>query len=307
MASNKELTLATRPVPGYSVKDTMAKNSQIEWTHHTFNPWWGCSKVSPACDNCYAELWAKRMGHQLWGGDAPRRFFSDSHWRDPLVWNEEAGSEKVRARVFCASMADVFEKRYDLDGQRKRLWKLIAETPNLDWLLLTKRPQNIGSMIPWKAEAWPDNVWLGTTVENQKFAGQRLPHLLKHKAAVRFLSCEPLLGPIDLSPWTKAKDLQPIDWVIAGGESGPGARPMHPDWATKLLAQCQEKNIAFHFKQWGHWVPAEIATHTPKSSIISLPAERPVTMVRLPKKEAGRMLQGTTWDGVPVGRDLVHG
>jgi protein gp37 len=284
----------------------MAKNSQIEWTHHTFNPWWGCAKVSPACDNCYAELWAKRMGHRLWGGDSPRRFFSDSHWREPLVWNEEAILKKVRARVFCASMSDVFEKRADLDGQRKRLWQLIADTPKLDWLLLTKRPQNIAGMVPWEADAWPDNVWLGTTVENQKFATQRLPHLLKHKAAVRFLSCEPLLGGIDLSPWIGAKGLQPIDWVIAGGESGPGARPMHPDWATQLLKQCQKHAVAFHFKQWGHWVPAEIAGKTPKSSVISMAAERPVTMVRLPKKEAGRILSGTTWDEVPARRSFAH-
>lgn len=284
----------------------MAKNSQIEWTHHTFNPWWGCSKVSLACDNCYAELWAKRMGHQLWGGDSPRRFFSDSHWREPLVWNEEAQTEKTRPRVFCASMADVFERRTDLNEQRKRLWKLIGDTPRLDWLLLTKRPQNIASMAPWAEDKWPHNVWLGTTVENQKFAATRLPHLLKHRAAIRFLSCEPLLGPIDLSPWLTQKGLQKIDWIIAGGESGPGARPMHPDWASQLLTQCQRHGIAFHFKQWGHWVPAEIASQTVKTSIISLPSERPVKMVRLPKKEAGRILRGTTWDEVPPASSLVH-
>ncbi len=122
----------------------MAKNSQIEWTHHTFNPWWGCTKVSSACDNCYAELWAKRMGHQLWGTAAPRRFFGDKHWQEPLMWNEEAGLASRRERVFCASMADVFE-RSDLDAQRARLWQLIQSTPNLDWLLLTKRPQNVSS------------------------------------------------------------------------------------------------------------------------------------------------------------------
>jgi protein gp37 len=192
----------------------MAKNSQIEWTHHTFNPWWGCAKVSPACDNCYAELWAKRMGHRLWGAKSQRRFFGDAHWREPLVWNEDARAEKKRARVFCASMADVFEKRSDLELERSRLWKLVAATPELDWLLLTKRPQNIGAMVPWSPEDWPRNVWLGTTVENQNFAAQRLPHLLKHKAAVRFLSCEPLLGPIDLSPWISVNGLQKIDWII---------------------------------------------------------------------------------------------
>src|SRR4051812_42185869 len=128
----------------------MAKNSHIEWTHHTFNPWWGCTKVSPACNNCYAELWAKRMGHKIWGGTAPRRFFTDAHWKGPLVWNEEAQAKGERERVFCASMADVFERRAELNPYRERLWALIAETPWLDWLLLTKRPQNIGGMVPWE-------------------------------------------------------------------------------------------------------------------------------------------------------------
>src|SRR5258708_7584279 len=117
----------------------MGKNSHIEWTHHTFNPWWGCTKVSPACDNCYAEAWAKRVGNDVWGSKAPRRFFSDSHWKEPLKWQAQAAEEEERARVFCASMADVFEARPELDAPRARLWKLIESTPNLDWLLLTKR------------------------------------------------------------------------------------------------------------------------------------------------------------------------
>jgi protein gp37 len=284
----------------------MAKNSQIEWTHHTFNPWWGCTKVSPACDNCYAEVWAKRTGQHLWGSKSPRRFFTDAHWKEPLVWNHEARLEKVRHRVFCASMADVFEKRAELNQHRSRLWSLIEATPWLDWLLLTKRPQNVSAMIPWNEDAWPKNVWLGTTVENQTFAELRLPHLLKHKAAVRFLSCEPLLGPINLMPWFKQEGLEPIDWVIAGGESGPGARPMHPDWAQGLLEQCQKENVAFHFKQWGHWVPAEISNLNAKTNVIELPSERPVKMVRLPKKAAGRTLAGAVWNGLPSPRALAH-
>lgn len=275
----------------------MAKNSQIEWTHHTFNPWWGCAKVSPACDNCYAELWAKRVGHQIWGTGAPRRLFNEAHWREPLVWNEEARLTGHRARVFCASMADVFERRAELNGERKRLWALIQETPWLDWLLLTKRPQNIESMVPW-TDNWPQNVWLGTSVENQTFAERRLPILLRHRAAVRFLSCEPLLGPLDLRPWFKKKGLNPIDWVIAGGESGPNSRPMHPDWPTSLLQQCKDQLVAFHFKQWGHWVPAELMEEG-KPTILKLRNERPVEMVRVSKKLAGRTLEGTTWDGLP--------
>lgn len=276
----------------------MAKNSQIEWTHHTFNPWWGCKKVSAACDNCYAELWAKRMGHQLWGTKAPRRFFSDTHWREPLTWDEEAKSNGKRERVFCASMADVFERRSDLNVERKRLWTLIESTPSLDWLLLTKRPQNILRLAPWTRQ-WPANVWLGTSVENQRLAETRLPFLLEIPASVRFLSCEPLLGALNLRPWFKKIGLHPIDWIIAGGESGGHSRPMHPDWATSLLQQCQEFNIPFHFKQWGHWVPAKLTNHIGRPQLLHMINERPVRMVRLPKKIAGRILDGTTWNGFP--------
>lgn len=284
----------------------MARNSQIEWTHHTFNPWWGCSKVSAACDNCYAELWAKRLGHQLWGRKSARRFFGPTHWREPLVWNEEAKVQGKRQRVFCASMADVFEKRAELNESRQQLWALIEKTPWLDWLLLTKRPQNIDVMVPW-GDNWPVNAWIGTTVENQKSAEMRLPFLLKVPASVRFLSCEPLLSAIDLRPWFKKNNLCPIDWVIAGGESGPGARPMHPDWATSLLRQCQKAKVPFHFKQWGHWVPTELVEEHERltSKIIHLPDERPVEMTRLTKKLAGRILEGSTWDGFPATK-LAH-
>jgi len=282
----------------------MAKDSKIEWTHHTFNPWWGCTKVSPACDNCYAELWAKRVGQQIWGSAAPRRFFGETHWREPLLWNEQARITGRRARVFCASMADVFERRSELNDQRTRLWALIQRTPWLDWLVLTKRPQNIESMVPW-TNNWPRNVWLGTSVENQAFAQKRLPILLKIPAAVRFLSCEPLLGSLDLRPWFRRKGLYPIDWVIAGGESGPGARPMHPDWPTNLLSQCQESAVPFHFKQWGHWIPAEMWDEETKPTLLKLGSERPVSMVRVSKKLAGRILAGTTWDGLPL-TTLAH-
>jgi len=276
----------------------MAKNSSIEWTHHTFNPWWGCSKVSPACDHCYAETWAKRVGQSVWGVKSPRRFFTDQHWQEPIRWNNEAVEDNERRRVFCASMADVFEKRAELNPWRTRLWKLIEDTPMLDWLILTKRPQNIAFMAPWKAE-WPENIWLGTTVENQKFADIRLSHLLKHRAKVRFLSCEPLLGAIDLKPWIKAKPKKQqygIDWIIAGGESGPGARPMHPDWARGLRDQTVKAGAAFHFKQWGHWVPAEIVTAEQKKAVIDIEG---IEMVGMGKKEAGRELDGDTWDGFP--------
>jgi protein gp37 len=279
----------------------MAKNSPIEWTHHTFNPWWGCIKISPACDNCYAELWAKRMGHQLWGRDATRRFFGATHWREPFVWNEEARLAGRRERVFCASMADVFERRGELNAERLKLWDVIERTPNLDWLLLTKRPQNICKLAPWRDD-WPANVWLGATVENQTEAERRLPFLLSIPATIRFLSCEPLLGPIDLQGWFKREGLHPIDWIIAGGESGGGCRPMHPDWVRSLLAQCQTHNVAFHFKQWGHWVPAELTHEAMTVRLVEFANERSVEMVRLSKKLAGRTFEGTTWDEVPLTR-----
>jgi protein gp37 len=184
------------------------------------------------------------------------------------------------------------------------LWALIERTPWLDWLLLTKRPQNVGSLAPW-TDRWPANVWLGSSVENQTLAERRLPLLLKHPAAVRFLSCEPLLGPLDLREWFRKKGLHPIDWIIAGGESGPNSRPMHPDWAAGLLHQCQEAEVPFHFKQWGHWAPAELLVQVEKPTLIEFGGVRPVKMVRVGKKLAGRILEGTTWDGVP-GPSLVH-
>jgi protein gp37 len=156
----------------------MGKNSKIEWTHHTFNPWWGCTKVSPACKNCYAETWARRIGADIWGRSAPRRFFSDQHWRAPLAWNSEAQDEGVRRRVFCASMGDVFEGRTDLNEWRVRLWQLIEDTPWLDWLLLTKRPERALDYVPWDLE-WPENVWVGTTVENQRWVDHRRKRLVK--------------------------------------------------------------------------------------------------------------------------------
>jgi len=274
----------------------MAQDSKIEWTHHTFNPWWGCAKVSPACKYCYAETWAKRVGDKIWGNKAPRRFFTDKHWMEPLKWNKEAIKSKHRRRVFCASMADVFERRAELNLWRDRLWEIIEQTPMLDWLLLTKRPQNITSMTPWNNKSWPDNIWLGTTVENQHWAEKRLPDLLKHNAKVRFVSCEPLLGHLDLSPWMTGPGFNRIDWVIAGGESGPHSRPMNPEWARSLRDQCLKEKAAFHFKQWGHWAPTELLTKEQKKIITF----GDIKMVAAGKKIAGRFLDGRTWDQLPI-------
>ena len=234
----------------------MGEFSKIEWTHHTFNPWWGCTRVSPACKFCYAETWSHRLGLNIWGPKSERRFFSEAHWRHPIRWNEAAGRKGIRARVFCASMADIFEDRRELDEWRERVWPLIEATPNLDWLLLTKRPQRVAKCVPWKA-AWPNNVWVGTTAENQKWADKRIPYLIDIPAKVRFLSCEPLLGELDLSQWLKTSQPAPnrVDWVIAGGESGAKARPMNPQWVRNLRDQCVRAKVPFHFKQWGHWAP----------------------------------------------------
>jgi protein gp37 len=278
----------------------VAKNSSIEWTHHTFNPWWGCTKVSPGCKNCYAEAWARRVGLDVWGGRAARRFFSDAHWREPIRWNAEAITKGERRRVFCASMADVFEARSELDPWRERLWTLIESTPALDWLLLTKRPEQIAARVPW-TERWPANVWLGTTAENQLWASRRIPILLKHPAAVRFVSCEPLIGPLDLSPWLGDGRRRGIDWVIAGGESGFKARPMNPEWPRKLRDQCSRAKIAFHFKQWGHWCPDDLdAPDGAKRQLVMNSDGSRIVLVRVGKHAAGRDLDGQTWDQFPI-------
>jgi protein gp37 len=186
-------------------------------------------------------------------------------------------------------MADVFEPRRELDTWRVRLWNLMEATPELDWLLLTKRPEHIAGKVPWERN-WPQNVWLGTTTENQLWADRRIPELLKHPAAVRFLSCEPLLGPIDLSKWTRSPGR--IDWVIAGGESGHKARPMQPDWIRALRDECTGAGVAFHFKQWGQWRPEEGGGR--------------ISFVRVGKRSSGRDLDGRTWDELPWGHLSTH-
>ena len=271
----------------------MSANSKIEWCEHTFNPIWGCIEVSPACDNCYARTFANRVGQNVWGPAATteRRTFGDKHWAEPLKWNRDAEAAGTRARVFCASMADVFEQHPTVERERQRLWPLITSTPHLDWLLLTKRPQNITRMVPKGWLEWPPfNVWYGTTVENQHYADQRIPILLDVPAAVRFLSMEPLLGPVNLLWHGSIEDQRPtewltgrprIDWVITGGESGHGSRPADPNWYRSLRDQCEAAVVAFHFKQWG-----DFDEHGK----------------RVGKKAAGRLLDGRTWDEFPAPR-----
>lgn len=314
------------------------KDSKIEWTDATFNPWHGCMKVSPGCTHCYAETLSKRWGRNIWGPakTTERMGMSENYWRQPLKWNREALVSGVRKRVFCASMADVFEDHPQVEEWRWRLWDLIEETPNLDWLLLTKRPENVlantARWARWSSQGkWPDNVWLGTSVENQEQADKRIFQLLAVPARVRFLSCEPLLGPIDLSDWfncywqegvydpithrtgslfvREPSDPAGIHWVIAGGESGPGARPMHPDWARSLRDQCQDAGVAFHFKQWGEYISyahvGSIVLAEEGEGDLKWWKHEPIKlngtqMVRVGKKEAGRELDGRTWDELPA-------
>ncbi len=233
----------------------MAEDTKIQWCDATFNPWEGCSRVSEGCRFCYAETRAKRFGTVQWGPQGTRRVASEAYWRQPLKWDREAKAAGERRRVFCASLADVFEDRPELIKPRKRLFEVIRRTPNLDWLLLTKRPENFKEMLPWPG--WPDkNVWLGVSVENQAAADERIPLLLQTPAAVRFLSVEPLLESVDLSQWRPQGG---IHLVIAGGESGPHARLCDITWLRSLRGQCQTAGVAFFLKQLGSrpcWSPA---------------------------------------------------
>jgi protein gp37 len=221
----------------------MGETTGIAWTDHTFNPWWGCVKVAPECEGCYAEAFDKRVGGAHWGPTAPRRFFGEKHWAEPVRWNRLALKAETRRRVFCGSMCDVFEDRPEVYPVRERLWSLIHETPQLDWLLLTKRPENVAEMLPafW-GDGWP-NVWLGTSIGHPS-SGKRLSELRRVPAAVRFISAEPLLAP-----WVA--ELTGIDWLIVGGESGAKARPMEVEWARGLRDCARRWGVAFFMKQLG--------------------------------------------------------
>jgi protein gp37 len=324
----------------------MGENSAIEWTDHTFNPWMGCTRVSPACANCYAAVStpARTLG-LTWGPGEERRRTSAATWAQPLAWNRRAAAAGRRDKVFCASLADVFDNEVP-DEWRADLFALIRRTPNLIWLLLTKRIGNAAKMAE-VAGGLPENVWLGATVVNQAEADRDVPKLLATggRTLVRFLSIEPMLGPIDLEqitlrafggPQTDLSNrlgdyVQPlrgnftdsprIGWVIVGGESGPGARPMHPDWARSLRDQCAAAGVPFLFKQWGEWARADQRPSgtAGRYAIATSPSHqgRPVfpvdyyprmfdlfggstVMERVGKKVAGRLLDGVTHDEVPA-------
>lgn len=397
----------------------MGENSKIEWTDHTFNPWIGCTKVAAGCAHCYAESFAKRYGKAKWGPSGTRVKTSEAYWRQPLKWNREAEAAGERKRVFCASLADVFED-WDLEirdskGQiiheceecgtrhggdaiaahgfecgavaapfdkeprrckgvcrvislsdlRRDLFALIDRTPWLDWLLLTKRPENIrrmwsglvegrASRVEGQTAGYVDvirrmgtaldseprtlnphpfraNVWLLTSVAEQCDADRNVPELLKCRDLVPVLglSCEPLVGPVNLDrievfpggfipslfshDWDQAPS-GPLDWVIAGGESGPGARPMHPDWVRSLRDQCTAAGVAFHFKQWGEWAAADkpfpdfavTSGNGTKCALmqpdghVGTSGQCATAIVRVGKAKAGRLLDGREWNEFPV-------
>lgn len=331
----------------------MAENSKIEWTTHTFNPWMGCTKVSPACQHCYAERdMDKRLGKVAWGPNGTRVKTTPAYWDKPLKWNRDAGKTPgVRPRVFCASLADVFEdwqgpivdhngkeltnatietagpnaKPLTMDDLRRDLFELIDATPNLDWLLLTKRPENIQRMVPEAAFRADDskywsryraNVWLGVSVENQEQADKRIPLLTgcSDLSSTLFLSCEPLLGAVssfDINDpeWTteqfeKSYEVE-INWVIAGGESGPNARPSHPDWFRSLRDQCEAAGVPFLFKQWGEWGCGlkTVSDHERGARQFETGKYHDFgdayMALKVGKKSAGRLLDGVEHNGFP--------
>lgn len=312
----------------------MAENTNIEWADHTFNPWEGCTKVGPGCDHCYAEARNLRfVGGENWGAGSPRRRTSPANWKKPLRWNEEQFCEcrachwrgsipwgsclasdcpscrarelvPARARVFCASLADVFDNEVDPQW-RKDLFGLISATPNLDWLLLTKRIGNVGPMLFGMERVFPANVWLGATIVNPEEAERDIPKLLRVPAAVHFLSMEPLLAAVDIAFFLEpdytgdllngpCEEHRAIDWVIVGGESGPSARPMNADWVRTIRDQCVEFATPFLFKQWGEYAPNWF--NDEGGNMI----EGSEWMDKIGKKKAGRTLDGKTHTDFPV-------
>lgn len=234
----------------------MSEHTAISWADSTWSPWEGCTQVSPACDHCYAKRMNVRFRKgENWGPGAPRRLYDDEHWDKPVRWNA-AAAKAGKVRSVFPSVCDPFDNEVD-PALRERFFALIGATPNLRWLLLTKRIGNVPGMVALIPGWLPPNVWLGATVCNQAEADRDIPKLLAVPARVRFLSIEPMLGPVDLHDHLMRQVngfTQRIDWVICGGESGPQARPMHPGWVRSLRDQCAAAGVPFHFKQWGEWV-----------------------------------------------------
>ena len=272
----------------------MADKTGIEWTDATWNPTTGCDQVSPGCDHCYAMTLAPRlkaMGSPRYQTDGDPKTSGPGFG---LAMHEDALEQPLRwkrpRRIFVNSMSDLFHADVS-DEFIGRVWAIMASAPQHTFQILTKRHARMRSLVTSMCEnvnggAPLPNVWLGTSVEDQKRADLRIPALLKTPAAVRFLSMEPLLGPVSFRwaewvPWVNGNHLDGLNgigWVIVGGESGPGARPMNADWVRPLRDQCVEAGVPFHFKQWGSHDEHGVPMH---------------------KKVAGRLLDGRTWDEFP--------
>ena len=317
----------------------MSDKTKIEWCDASLSPWWGCTKVSEGCKNCYAETITNRFKGDHWGKGKPR-LKQPNFEKNALALNRKAKRLGKRLKVF-PSMCDWLDEEVPIEWLADFL-KVIHHTYNLDWLLLTKRPENFESRVNQVfrfigsnsliGDYVIENVCLGVSVENQEQADKRIPELLKIPAKIRFLSCEPLLGPIDLShskighwknmdgsgswfspvPGKMFHSL--IHWVITGGESGPKARPMHPDWARSIRDQCVKAGVPFFFKQWGEWVPFEpfaggdLGGDMRRGIVEHVCADREndghfrrgdCYMRRVGKKDAGRLLDGMEWNQFP--------
>ena len=284
----------------------MARNSGIDWTDHTWNPWQGCRKVSPGCANCYMYRDKRHFGQD------PTTVVRSkpATFNAPLKWKDQA-------RVFVCSWSDFFIE--DADPWRGEVWQIMRQTPHLTYMLLTKRLENISARLP---DDWPlKNIWLGVTAENQEQADKRIPTLLKIPAAKRFVSVEPMLELIDLKEWVWGNRCpdpqcgdstwdhncqlgeQKLHWVICGGETGPNARPMHPEWVRSLRNQCKAAEVSFYFKGWGEWL------HEDHSLCPDFHYEDPKVhdwqgigdhSFRVSRKKAGRLLDGREWNEVPL-------
>lgn len=285
----------------------MAENTGIEWCHHTFNPWWGCHKVSEACRNCYAETLAKRVGK-----DFADRVKTKQPWNDLLKWDRSAGERCVRERVFVGSMCDIGDGHPKVWDWRKEAFEILASLQNLDVLLLTKRPKSLREVLAAQFPyGLPTHFWVGCTAENQRQLINRFETLRRIDAAVRFISVEPMLGPIGRLPQHS------LDWVIAGGESGPRARCPHPLGFRELRNLCKAAGVPFMFKQWGEYAPYRwqstvtkagdvVALKNGQMFLIDQNGQMPAysggfdILRRVGKKAAGRELDGKVWDEYPA-------
>jgi protein gp37 len=280
----------------------MAEHSRIEWTDASWNPVTGCTKVSPGCAHCYAELFAERWrglpGHPYERGFDltlhPDRLPLPLRWRQPK-------------RIFVNSMSDLFHP----DVPREFIVAVFDVMVRASWhtfQVLTKRAERLADLAP--TLPWPTNVWMGVSIENRRFV-YRADLLRTVPAAVRFISAEPLLGPLT------GLDLRGIDWLIAGGESGPKARPMHPEWVLDLRDRCRDSGVCFFFKQWGAFRPS-LPDEKPTVAIDEMgrivndrgrataPVGRVAYLTRVGKGRAGRLLDGRIWDGSPQARSVCE-